>query len=106
MDCFSTCDEGVVVPEEKRAAVTRGLREAFGVAKFEEIRVAAGAPGANPVFRVVVRGTPYLLRINMRAGDLDRHYSCMRAAAGAGLAPRVWYTNVDDRISITDFVES
>jgi hypothetical protein len=30
----------------------------------------------------------------------------MKAAAEAGLAPRVWYTSVEDRISITDFVEA
>ena len=29
----------------------------------------------------------------------------MNAAAEAGVAPRVWYTSVEDRISITDFVE-
>jgi thiamine kinase-like enzyme len=29
----------------------------------------------------------------------------MKAAAEAGLAPHVWYTSVEDRISITDFVE-
>ena len=30
----------------------------------------------------------------------------MHAAAEAGLAPRVWYTNIEDRVSITDFVET
>jgi hypothetical protein len=30
----------------------------------------------------------------------------MHAAAEAGLAPRVWYTSAEDRISITDFVEA
>jgi thiamine kinase-like enzyme len=30
----------------------------------------------------------------------------MRKAAEAGIAPRVWYTSTEDRISITDFVEA
>jgi hypothetical protein len=30
----------------------------------------------------------------------------MRSGAAAGIAPRVWYTSVEDRISITDFVEA
>jgi thiamine kinase-like enzyme len=30
----------------------------------------------------------------------------MKAAAEAGLAPHVWYTSIEDRISITDFVET
>jgi hypothetical protein len=30
----------------------------------------------------------------------------MKAAAEAGVAPRVWYTSVEDRVSIEDFVEA
>jgi hypothetical protein len=95
-----------MIPQEKSAAVTKGLREAFGVTEFEDIRKVTGGPGLNPVFRVVVHGSPYLLRLNMRAGDVGCHYACMKAAAEAGLAPRVWYSSVEDRISITDFVEA
>src|SRR5947207_5906746 len=98
--------EDPMIPQEKSAAVTRGLREAFGVTELEDIRELAGGLGANPVFRIVVRGSAFLLRINMRTGDLTRHYTCMKAAAEAGLAPQVWYTSVEDRISITDFVEA
>jgi hypothetical protein len=92
--------------QEKSAAVTRGLRQAFGATEFEDIRALNGGRGSNPVFRIVVRGSACLLRINMRAGDLQRHYTCMNAAAEAGLTPRVWYTSTEDRISITDFVEA
>ena len=93
-----------MIPDEKCAAVTRGLHQAFGETEIEEIRELTGR-GSNPVFRTVVRGSVFLLRINVRAGDMGRHYSCMKAAAEAGVAPRVWYTHADDRISITDFVE-
>jgi len=95
-----------MVPQEKGAAIVRGLREAFGVTEFEEIHELDGGLGANPVFRIIVRGSAFLLRLNMRAGDLTRHYASMKAAAEAGLAPHVWYTNVDDRLSITDFVNA
>ena len=95
-----------MIPQEKGAAVTRGLQVAFGVSDPEEIRELNGGLGSNPVFRIVVRGTAFLLRINMRAGDLARHYACMKAAAEASVAPRVWYTSVEERISITDFVEA
>ncbi len=30
----------------------------------------------------------------------------MRSAADAGLAPKIWYANADDRILVTDFVEA
>jgi len=95
-----------MIPQEKSAAVCRALQEAFGVSDFDDIRQLTGGLGANPVFRIVVRGSAYLLRINLRAGDVARHYACMRAAAEAGLAPRVWHTNVEDRISIMDFVDA
>ena len=95
-----------MIPQEKIAAATRGLSEAFGVAAFEDIRDLTERPGSNRAFRIVVRGSAYLLRINTRAGDVSRHFGCMQAAAEAGLAPRVRYTSAEDRISITDFVEA
>src|SRR6185437_7068272 len=32
-------------------------------------------------------------------------FACMKIAAEAGIAPRVWYTNIEDSISITDYVD-
>ena len=94
-----------MIPQEKSAAVARGLREAFGVAEFEELQMLKDH-AQSFVFRVVVHGSPYLLKISMRTNDPARHYACMRAAAEAGLAPHVWYTNTEDRISIEDFVDT
>jgi hypothetical protein len=95
-----------MIPQEKREAVTRGLNEALGVTKFEDIRDLTERLGSNRAFRIVVQGSAYLLRINTRPGDMARHFSCMQAAANAGLAPRVLYASAEDRISITDFVEA
>ena len=93
----------MTIPQEKSAAVSHGLKEAFGVTEFEEIRMIKDL-AASMVFRIVVRGAPFLLKISLRTNDPARHYACMRAAAESGLAPRVWYTSVEDRISIEDFV--
>src|SRR5215217_5864857 len=100
--------EDCMIPEEKSAAVTRGLREAFGVTAFEDIRKMPGGLTFAFVFRIVVRGSPFLLRIinPARTDDPTRHFTNMRAAAEAGLAPHVWYTSVEDRLSITDFVKA
>jgi thiamine kinase-like enzyme len=95
-----------MIPEEKSAAVTQGLQEAFGVSEFEEIRMMTKGHTTSLVFRIVVQQTPFLLKIIRRADDPSRHYACMKAAAEAGIAPRVWYSSVEDRISITDFVET
>jgi len=95
-----------MIPQDKIAAAARGLTEAFGVAAFDDIRDLTERPGSNRAFRIVVRGSAYLLRINTRPGDMKRHFDCMQAAADAGLAPIVRYANADDRISITDFVNT
>jgi aminoglycoside phosphotransferase (APT) family kinase protein len=96
-----------MIPQEKSEAVTRGLREAFGVTAFEDIRVLSqGSFSKVLVFRIVVREKPYLLRIILRTDDPARHFACMNAAADAGLAPQVRYTSVEDKLSITDFVQA
>jgi len=96
-----------MIPQEKSAAVTQGLREAFGVTGFEDVRLITKGRTSSLVLRIVVCGTPYLLKINMRANSIgpERQFGCMQAAAGAGIAPHVRYTSVEDGISITDFVE-
>src|SRR5512140_1589827 len=95
-----------MIPQEKSAAVTLALKESFGVTDFEDIDDLTERPGSNRAFRIIVRGTAYLLRINTRPGDMTRHFTCMQAAADAGLAPHVWYASAEDRLSITDFVEA
>ncbi len=103
-----------MIPEAKKDAVARALREAFGVTEIEDIRMLTAGLSSALVFRIVVRGRPYLLRVILDTGatpgpgrgDQTNHYACMKLAAEAGIAPRVWYTGADDRVSITDFVEA
>src|SRR3954468_18907813 len=93
-------------PQEKSEAVSRALRQAFGVTGIDDIQPITKGHTTALVFRIVLRGRPYLLRIIMRpTEDPTRHYGCLRAAAEAGVAPQLWYANIEDRISITDFVE-
>ena len=86
-----------MIPQEKSEAVTRGLREAFGVTEFEDIRMITGS-------RLVPRLSHHRARIAISVEDhhahqriLTRHYTSMKAAAEAGVAPRVWYTNIEDQ---------
>jgi aminoglycoside phosphotransferase (APT) family kinase protein len=95
-----------MIPQEKSAAVTRALQEAFGISTFEDIRRLTGGHTSSHVFRIIVRGSPYVLKIIMRTDDPTRHFTCMKAAAEAGLAPQVWYTSIEDRLAITGFVDA
>jgi hypothetical protein len=99
----------LLIPEDKSAAVTRGLCAAFGSADFEDIQPMTRGLSSDLVFRVVVQGSPYLLRVIIRVNEMTdpgRHFGCMMPAAEAGVAPRVLYASVEDGVSITDFVEA
>jgi hypothetical protein len=94
-----------MIPQENRAAVSRALSEAFGVSECEEVRTLKDFASSR-VYRIVVGGSPYLLKISTRTSDPARHYGCMRAAADAGLSPRVRYAGIEDRVSIEDWIEA
>ncbi len=99
-----------MIPETKRTAVARALNETFGVSEAEDIRMLSASKFTSAlVFRIVVYGRPYLLRVIERTDpntDPTRQFLCMKIAADAGLAPRVLYTNIEDRVSIIDFIDA
>jgi len=95
-----------MIPETKQAIVTRALNEAFGVNEFEDIQPLTGGLSSALAFKIIVRKNPYLLKI-MRTEVISNpknEFACIQAGAEAGIAPRIWYASVEDRIMITDFV--
>ena len=97
-----------MIPEEKKAGVARALRQTFAVAQFQDIRRLTRGLSSDLVFRIVVHGSPFLLRIMIRMGEINdpvRIFACMKAAAEAGLAPRILYCNAQDGIAIIDLIE-
>jgi thiamine kinase-like enzyme len=98
-----------MIPENKKTAVANALQSAFGVSEFEDIAELTAGLSTALVFKIVVLGKPYLLKIITRTdavSDPTHHYASMKAAGEAGIGPRVWYMNLADRISITDFIEA
>ena len=97
-----------MIPDEKSAAVFRGLREAFDAGGIDDIRRMSGGLGSDLVFRIVVQGRHYVLRLMTRMDerkDPARIFACMKTAAEGGVAPRVWYANAEDGVTIFDYVE-
>jgi thiamine kinase-like enzyme len=97
------------IPQDKSDAVSRGLEEAFGTATIEDVLRITRGLSSDLVFRIVVKGTPYLLRIMTRINEqMDPHriYACMSVASDGGITPRVHYTHAEDGVSITDFVKT
>lgn len=97
-----------MIPAEKQEAVWRSLDEAFGTRRVEDVRRMTRGLSSDLVLRIVVQGSPYLLKINTQINEVNdpaRTFVCMQRAAEAGLAPRVWYTNAVEGIAIIDWIE-
>ena len=97
-----------MIPEAKQPAVTRAMREAFSAEKYDDIQLLTAGMSSALVFRIVVRGNPFLLRVITRddaMGNPTRQYACMQAAAEVGIAPHIRYASVEDRVMISDFIE-
>src|ERR1700709_945891 len=86
--------------------VERGLRAAFGTATYDAATPVAGGRSGALIQRVVVAGRAYLVRVGGSPhADAATEMANVRSAAEAGIAPKVWYTSVEDRTMITDFIE-
>ncbi|HEY8930269.1 MAG TPA: phosphotransferase [Mucilaginibacter sp.] len=98
-----------MIPEDKRNLVENALQTTFGTTEINDIHQLTAGLSTALVYRIAVQGKPYLLRIITRTdamADPTLEYNCMQAAADAGIAPRVWYTSIADRIAITDFIDA
>jgi thiamine kinase-like enzyme len=98
-----------LIPESKRAAVDVALQTAFGKTAADEIALLTGGLSPALVYKIVLDGRPYVLRIVMNVdafNDPVRQYACMTIAADAGIAPRVLYASAEDAVAITDYIES
>ena len=97
-----------MLSENKQVAIKTALQSAFGVSTYEDISELTSGLSNALVLRIVVQGKAFLLKIartDILSDPTLYYYTCMKSAAEAGIAPKVWYTNVEDGISITDYVE-
>lgn len=95
-----------MISADKQPAVERALTQALGTASIEDIERLTGAIAAKDVFRIVVSGRPYLLRLigPNALGDPAVEVATHRLAAEAGLAPRMLYADAAERIVLSEFV--
>ena len=96
-----------MIPENKQSAVEKALLSAFGVNEFDDIQQLTKGLSSALIFKIMVRGHPYLLRVITRTdaiADPAFYYNCMQVAVGKNLAPPIYYLSVDDRVSITGFI--
>ncbi len=88
--------------------MTRALQDAFNVNEYEDIQLLTGGLSTAQAYKIVVRKNAYLMKILRKEmiGNPSHEFACMQTAAEAGIAPHIWYANVEDRILITDYVEA
>ena len=95
------------VAPPRHDAARRAIESAFPGKKLESLEVLApGASGAK-VFRLVVDGEVFVLRVDGPADvhrDSARQYACMKIAAAAGVAPTLIHADTIDAVSITRMV--
>jgi thiamine kinase-like enzyme len=98
-----------LIPETKLATVEKALHTAFNTTTIESITPLTGGRSSALVYKIMVSGKLYLLRLVMEADqfrDPVRQHICMNIAAEAGIAPHVYYADPQDGLSITDFIET
>ncbi|HEX7760443.1 MAG TPA: phosphotransferase [Caulobacteraceae bacterium] len=95
--------------EPRRDAVFEALRTTFGAAGHSDFQPISGGVSGAAILGFEVRDRRYVLRVEPeRIGlhDVERAYGCMRAAAEAGVAPRLHYADPASGVAIIDFVQS
>jgi thiamine kinase-like enzyme len=97
------------IPQAKLTAVQKALKQVFNTETVDEIQLLAGGLSTALVYRITVKGTNYLLRIVMQPDEMhypQRQHICMNLAASRDIAPHVYYTNDDDAVAITNFIQA
>jgi hypothetical protein len=96
------------IPEEHWPAIEKALKSTFNFASIDNIIPVPGNFIASLVYIIVIGEKHYLLKIIKHINPMNdpaRHFTCMNIAAQAGIAPKVYYSNVEDALSICDFIE-
>jgi hypothetical protein len=95
------------IPEKHRAAAAAAVTAVFADTPIDSLNPVGPGMSQALVYRMVVQGRAYLLRIITHIEALNepsRHVASLRAAAAAGLAPAVHHADPRTGVSIVDFV--
>ena len=92
---------------EQRHRAHQAINSVLGVATVATVRPMTGGVSGAFVFLVEAGGRRFVLRIEGPASPLrnPHQYLSMRIAAEEGIAPRLHYLDVDDRVVMMDFIE-
>jgi aminoglycoside phosphotransferase (APT) family kinase protein len=94
--------------EDRREATHAALRHVLGAVPIDAVTRLAGGITTAAVFRIDAGGRSYVLRIEGTPSPLrnPHQYQSMRIASEAGIAPRLYYADEDNRVAVIDCVEA
>ncbi|XZF16527.1 phosphotransferase [Chitinophagaceae bacterium MMS25-I14] len=92
-----------IIPDSKLAAIENALLTTFNTTTVADITLLGGGFSDSAVYRITIDGKMYLLKSD--TSSLQESTSCMEIAANAGVAPKVYYNNTTDGISISSFIQ-
>jgi tRNA A-37 threonylcarbamoyl transferase component Bud32 len=100
-------DPLVTLSAERRYMAHQAITAVLGAAAVVTVRPLTGGVSGAFVFLVEANGRRFVLRIEGPASPLrnPHQYLSMRIAAEEGVAPRLHYLDVDDRVVMMDFIE-
>jgi aminoglycoside phosphotransferase (APT) family kinase protein len=95
-----------LLPRASRDAVAAAVASTFA-APIEGLSPLGGGLSGSLVYRMVVAGRAYLLRVAVTRDhfrDPRRHFACLKIAAQVELSPAVHHLDDQAGIAITDFI--
>ena len=95
------------LPQAQQARAEQAIAQAFPGALPQTFEPLHGGLSGAPVYKLVVDGRAYVLRIILQQSMLDdpvRQLACLRLAAERGIAPPLEYANVELGLSISAFI--
>ena len=100
-------DAFAALPTAQRDTARSAIDAVLGSAAVINVRSVTGGVSGAVVLLIETSDRRFVLRIEGPASPLrnPHQYVSMRIAAEAGIAPRVHYLNVDDRVVMMDFIE-
>jgi aminoglycoside phosphotransferase (APT) family kinase protein len=95
------------LPAEVQSRVAQVLAAAFPGAQPDALEALHGGLSGSPMYKLVVGGRPYVLRVMLERSLLDdpvRQLACMQIASERVIAPHVAFASTELAASISDYV--
>lgn len=96
-----------LIPSARREHVQSALREVLGLKPLTGLWPLSGGASGASIYRFEAGAHAYVLRLDIlpgRHGNPQRGYTCMRIAAEAGIAPKVYFADAATGIAIMDYI--